>query len=419
MKIAVIGAGIAGLVATRQLYQQHEVTLFEAQNYLGGHTHTVTVAVDEQQFAVDTGFIVFNDRTYPNFIKLLQELGVAFKPTEMSFSIHCQRTGLEYNGRDLNTLFAQRRNLIRPQFYRMLVDILRFNRFGSDLERDINAELSLGELLYQHRYSKAFADHYLLPMGAAIWSALPTAVMAMPARFFIEFFRNHGLLTINNRPQWYVVEGGSREYVKKLIQLFAERVRIACPCPIKQIRRTANHVELELHSGEKETFDQVIIATHSDQALQLLAEPSRWEQAILGAMPYQENEVVLHIDTRLLPKRRLAWAAWNYHIPAQTQQQVAVSYNMNILQGLQAPRTFVVTLNNSSEIDPSSVLMRTAYHHPVFNQASLAAQQRYDEINGVDRIWYCGAYWGHGFHEDGVNSALRCTAKLIDQKRAA
>jgi len=410
MKIAIIGTGISGLTAAWRLHREHQLILFEANHYIGGHTNTVDVVAGGQSCAVDTGFIVFNDRTYPNFIQLLNELGVASQPTIMSFSVRCQRTGLEYNGNNLNSLFAQRRNVFRPSFYRMLRDILRFNREAPAVLATENHATNLQDYLNQQGYGREFRDHYIIPMAAAIWSAEPAVMGRIPVRYFVRFFKNHGLLSINDRPQWRVIQGGSRSYVRPLTAPFRDRIRLHCP--VEWVRRRPTHVLVKPRHGEIERFDAVIMATHSDQALRLLADPSQQEVEILSAIPYQENEAVLHTDTRLLPRRRLAWAAWNYHIPAQSQTLAAVTYNMNILQNLDAPLTFCVTLNRSDDIDPAKVLYRTVYHHPVFTPASVAAQERWPEINGVNRTWYGGAYWGHGFHEDGVNSALAVRQSL-------
>ncbi len=417
MRIAIIGTGIAGMTAAWRLHREHELTVFEAAARSGGHTNTVAVTIGGKDYAIDTGFIVFNDRTYPNFIQLLQELEVAAQPTTMSFSVRCDKTGLEYNGASLNTLFAQRRNLLRPSFHRMLRDILRFNREAPDVLAGAGSPLSLGDYLEQQRYSREFIDHYLIPMGAAIWSARPELMGSIPARYFVQFFHNHGLLSIDQRPHWRVVQGGSHRYVQRLVAPFRDRIRLACP--VTWVRRSPGGVLIKPQEGGVERFDAVIIATHSDQALRLLVDPSERERAILGAIPYQENEVVLHTDTRLLPRRRRAWAAWTYHIPRQVQAPVAVTYNMNILQGLEAPETFCVSLNSNATIDPARILYRTVYHHPVYTPDAVAAQQRREEINGVNRTWYCGAYWGYGFHEDGVNSALAVVRQLQQTQRWA
>ncbi len=416
MNIAIIGAGISGLTAAWELHRDHALTIFEANDYIGGHTHTVEVEVQGQRYAVDTGFIVFNDWTYPNFIALLEQLGVTAQPTLMSFSVRCERTGLEYNGENLNTLFAQRRNLFRPSFHRMIRDILRFNRAAPALLNE-SRDLSLEDYLREGRYSQEFIDHYILPMAAAIWSAESAVMGQMPMRFFVRFFKNHGLLSVTDRPQWRVIQGGSHRYVERLIAPFRDRIRLNCP--VEWIRRQPNPVEIKPWGGPVERFDHVIIATHSDQALRLLADPTPQEREILGALPYQENDVVLHTDTRLLPRQRRAWAAWNSHLPAQPRERVAVTYNMNILQGLSAPETFCVTLNQNEAIDPARILYRTTYHHPVFTANGVRAQARRAQISGVNRTGYCGAYWSYGFHEDGVNSGLAAARELREAQREA
>ena len=416
MNIAIIGTGISGLTAAWHLHREHRLTIFEANDYIGGHTNTVEAEFWGKTYAVDTGFIVYNDWTYPHFIELLAQLGVASQPTLMSFSVRCERTGLEYNGQDLNTLFAQRFNLFRPSFHRMLRDILRFNREAPALLEG-DCEISLNDYLREQRYSREFIEQYIIPMAAAIWSAEPGLMGEMPARFFVQFFKNHGLLSVSQRPQWRVIQGGSRNYVGPLTAPFRDRIRLNCP--VEWIRRQPNHVQVKTRHGPVERFDEVVIATHSDQALRLLADPTPREREILGAIPYQENEAVLHTDTRLLPRRKLAWAAWNYHLAEQPQTRVAVTYNMNILQNLDAPVTFCVTLNPSEAIDPARILYRTTYHHPVFTDAGVRAQARRAEISGVNRTWYCGAYWSYGFHEDGVNSGLAVADGLLERPAVA
>ncbi len=415
MKIAVIGTGIAGNVVAHRLHRSHDITVFEAGDYVGGHTNTIDVGHAGQRFAVDTGFIVFNDRTYPNFIRLLDELGVVSQPSDMSFSVKCERSGLEYNGTSLNALFAQRRNLLRPSFHRMIRDILRFNREAPALLHSEDDAATLGEYLEENRYSRQFIEHYIVPMGAAIWSADPRRMYVFPARYFVRFFHNHGMLSVNDRPVWRVIRGGSKQYVERLTAGFRDRIRLASP--VQWVRRRATHVELKPRGGEPERFDHVFIACHSDQALSLLADASALEREVLGAIPYQENEAVLHADASLLPRRRLAWAAWNYHILDRAQDRVALTYNMNILQTLKAPVQFCVTLNNSDAIDPGKVIKRVVYHHPVYTRAGVAAQARQAEINGIGRTYFCGAYWRHGFHEDGVVSALAALGHFHDRTR--
>jgi predicted NAD/FAD-binding protein len=404
MRIAVIGSGVSGMVAAYRLCREHEVTVFEAGAHIGGHTHTVDVDHDGVSYAVDTGFIVYNDWTYPRFIEILEELGVPWQPSDMSFSVRCEKTGLEYNGTSLNALFAQRRNFLRPRFLRMIQDILRFNRRAPALLQADDATLSLGEYLERDGYSRYFIDHYIIPMGAAIWSSRPIDMLHFPARFFVEFFANHGFLSVNERPTWRVIRGGSREYVKRLTAPYAARIRLNTP--VAGIQRQRTHCVVRLKNGAVESFDQVFIACHSDQALKLLSDPSREESEILGSIQYQANEGLLHTDTRLMPKRALAWAAWNYHLPIEQYERVTVTYNMNILQTLAAPVQFMLTLNRSDDVDARKVLGRFVYEHPVYTSAGVAAQKRRAEISGPRRTFYCGAYWSYGFHEDGVKSAL-------------
>ena len=408
MKIAIIGSGIAGNVVARHLHQAHEITVFEAADHIGGHTHTHDIALDGEHHQIDTGFIVFNDWTYPNFIELLDELGVASQPSPMSFSVRNETSGVEYNGTSLNTLFAQRLNLLRPSFHRMIRDILRFNREAHGLLALEAPELALGDYLYAGRYSRQFIEDYLIPMGAAIWSTDPALMLEFPARYFVRFFHNHGMLSVDHRPQWRVIRGGSVRYVEKLVAPFRHRIRLNAA--VATVRRTGGGVLVKTPDAAPERFDQVFFACHSDQALRLLADASPLEREVLGAIRYQENEVVLHTDRSLLPRKRLAWAAWNYHIAAADEagqaQRVALTYNMNILQGLNSRHTFCVTLNRTDEIDQRRIIKRLTYHHPLYTPAGVAAQQRQHEVNGVNRSYFCGAYWRCGFHEDGVVSAL-------------
>jgi predicted NAD/FAD-binding protein len=405
MRIAIIGSGIAGLTCAHLLSGRHEVTVYEAADWVGGHTHTVDVHWQGQAYAVDTGFIVFNDWTYPRFIQLLDHLGVASRPTQMSFSVHDPLSGLEYNGHDLDSLFAQRRNLLSPGFWGMLRDILRFNRQAlADLDgQRIDVTTTLGDYLQTQHYGRRFIDHYLVPMGSAIWSMSQADMLDFPLAFFVRFCRNHGLLSVTHRPQWRVIEGGSRSYLAPLCQPFAERLRLACP--VHQVYRDAGGVTLASPAG-RERYDTVVFACHSDQALALLEAPSLHEREVLGAIRYASNDVVLHTDTRLLPRRRKAWAAWNYRLGGDAQASAAVTYDMNILQGIEAPVTFCVSLNQTALIDPAQVLARFDYAHPQYSQAALLAQARIGELQGRQHSFYCGAYWANGFHEDGVASAL-------------
>lgn len=403
MKIAIIGSGIAGLTAAHHLHAAHDITLFEAGDHLGGHVDTHDVELGGRQFSVDTGFIVFNHRTYPRFVELLADLAIDSRPSEMSFAVTCAKSGLEYNGTSLNALFAQRENLLKPSFWRMLNDILRFNREAPELLRQPGEEISLGDYLARGGYNERFRDYYILPMGAAIWSTDPASMLAFPARFFIRFFINHGLLSVTDRPQWRTIKGGSRSYVERLVAPFRENVRLSSP--VQRVDRHPDFVEVHL-ADRTERFDTVFLACHSDQALALLSNPSPAEREVLSAIPYQANEAVLHTDINLLPKKRLAWAAWNYVMPDGPGGRVCLTYNMNLLQGIEADETVCVTLNASERIAPDKVLARMTYHHPLFTREGVAAQARHREIDGTLRTYYCGAWWANGFHEDGVVSAL-------------
>ena len=406
MKIAIIGSGISGLTAAYLLNRQHDISVFEASSWVGGHTHTVDVQVDGRHYAIDTGFIVFNDWTYPNFIELLKQLDVGYQPTEMSFSVCDPVSGVEYNGNTLNSLFAQRRNLLSPAFWGMLRDILRFNREAVDdlQQQRVASDLSLGDYLEQRGYGQRFIQQYIVPMGAAIWSMSLADMLNFPLQFFLRFFKNHGLLSVTDRPQWQVIKGGSSSYVAPLSASFAERIRLNCA--VQRVERDASGVTVHSAVGS-ERFDKVVFACHSDQALKILAEPSTAEQEILGALPYADNDVVLHTDTRLLPKRPLAWASWNYRLGGPTNQPAALTYNMNILQGIDSPTTFCVSLNQAVAIDPSTILARYTYAHPQYSLAGVAAQARWQELLGANHSYFCGAYWANGFHEDGVVSGLR------------
>ncbi len=404
MRIAVIGAGIAGNTVAYHLCRAHDITVFEANRYVGGHSNTIDVDIDGCEYAVDTGFMVYNDWTYPNFIRLLDELGVSSQETSMSFAVHSEATGLEYNGSTLSGLFAQRRNILNPRFWRMIGDILRFNREAPALLDDHAHDMTLGEYLSRNEYSVDFVNHYIIPMGAAIWSSVPETMHEFPARFFVRFFANHGLLSINDRPKWRVISGGAKCYVDKLTAPFREHIRLGSR--VISIRRTSTGVVVATEDFGSEHFDAVFIATHSDQALCLLSDATPLEHDVLGALTYQENEAVLHTDTSVLPRARRAWAAWNYLVPANRRERVVVTYNMNILQSLRSNRALLVTLNDCESIDPARVLRRITYHHPVFTADAVAAQRHQAQINGKHRTYFCGAYWRNGFHEDGVMSAL-------------
>lgn len=412
MKIAVIGSGISGLSAAYLLQHNHDITVFESEDSIGGHTATMDVNVHGRDYAVDTGFIVYNDWTYPNFIRLMEKLGVQSQPTEMSFSVSCELSGLEYGGTNLNSLFAQRRNIFSPSYLKMIKDILRFNQQAiQDLESGrIDKTTTLGEYLKHNSYGATFANKYLIPMGSAIWSASTDSMFEFPLLFFVRFFKNHGLLSVNNRPQWQVIKGGSREYLQPLTAGFKQSIRVNSP--VSTISRDHDGVDVQLADGRVERFDQVIIASHSDQALAMLADACTAEKEVLGAIPYQQNDVVLHTDESILPEKKLAWSSWNYRLRSERQEQAVLTYNMNILQGIDAPVTFCVTLNATESIDASKILGQYNYSHPVFSLASVAAAERWSDINGVNRTWFCGAYWANGFHEDGASSGIRVAKAL-------
>ncbi|WP_114785609.1 NAD(P)/FAD-dependent oxidoreductase [Vibrio tetraodonis] len=407
MNVAIIGSGISGLTCGYYLHKEHNVTLFEANDYIGGHTATVDVQLDGESYAVDTGFIVFNDRTYPNFIELMDEIGVSGIASQMSFSVRNDAHGLEYNGHTVSTLFAQKRNWLNPKFYRFIFEILRFNKQVKAIaSQNACQDITLGEFLTSHGFNRFFCDNYILPMGAAIWSSTLADMRAFPLTFFARFFLNHGLLDITNRPQWYVIKGGSREYIGPLTKGFSDRILLNTP--VDSVTRDQAGVTVHF-DGRSERFDHVIFACHSDQALKMLKDASSSEYAVLSKLEYQANDVVLHTDESILPERKAAWASWNYRLSGADEEENAaptLTYNMNILQHIAAPQTFCVSLNSNEQIDQSKVLRRFVYHHPVFNSQSMKAQARKKEINGVCNTWFCGAYWYNGFHEDGVKSAL-------------
>lgn len=404
-RVAIVGSGISGLAAAHVLRRACEVEVFEAADWLGGHTHTVPVEVEGRRYDVDTGFIVFNERTYPGFCRLLAQLGVESKPTEMSLSVRCERTGLEYAGGTLGQLFADRRNLVRPSFLRMVRDVPRFYRDARRLLAAPDEKVTLGAWLAGRGYSREFVELHLVPMTAAIWSAEPGRVLEFPALTLLRFFENHGLLSLRDRPRWRVVAGGSARYVEALVAPFRDRVHLRCP--VRAVRRLPGGVEITTGDGARRRFHHVVLATHADQALALLADPSPAERAVLGAFRTQPNDVVLHTDAGLLPRRRRAWASWNYHAGTSDAVGAAVTYHMNRLQGLDAPVELCVTLNQSGRIDPARVLARFRYRHPVLDLAATRAQRHHAAVSGQRRTHYCGAYWGSGFHEDGLQSALR------------
>ena len=410
MKIAVVGAGVSGLVATHLLAPEHDVTVFEAGDHAGGHTNTVRVDTAHETHWVDTGFIVFNDRNYPRFERLLDRLGVPAQPSDMSFAVSDAHGDFEYASTSPNALFAKRAHLGTPWFHRMLADLVRFQREARKLLASDAHDPSLGHFLEERRYSRAFINRLIVPQAAAVWSADPRQMWSFPARFLIEFFDNHGMLGLRDRPRWRTIQGGSHRYVEQLTAPWRDRLRLATP--VTEIRRHDDHVEVTPRGQAAERFDHVVLATHSDQALRLLADPTEREHELLGAIPYQPNEAVLHTDRRLLPRRRRAWASWNYHLLDEPTGKPTVTYHMNRLQSLRARSELCVTLNHTEAIDPDAVIRTIPYAHPVFTAQGQAAQARHDEISGRNRTHYCGAYWGWGFHEDGVKSGERVATAL-------
>lgn len=419
MNIAIIGSGIAGLTSAFVLAKKHKVTLFEANHYIGGHTNTIDVREGNRSIPVDTGFIVFNQPNYPNLCKLFQRLGVESRDSDMSFSVLCERSGIEYNGSGINSLFAQRSNLFRPDHWRMISDILRFNREApAQLGGDLDDSVTVSGYLARHGFSDAFARRYLLPLGASLWSCGAAQFGNFPMRFVIEFLHNHRMLQVDGRPVWKTVRGGSREYVRRMVSNLDAKIRLSTP--VAGVRRERGGVEIRLESGEVEHFDEAIMACHADQSLRMVEDPDGLEHDVLVRFPYQPNEVVLHTDTRVLPQRKKAWASWNYRIPARNVSNVTVTYNMNMLQGIESERTYCVSLNLVSKIDASKVIRRISYDHPLFVPGRSAAQSYHGELIRRRGISYCGAYWGYGFHEDGVRSALNvCAAFSQDLERAA
>ena len=405
MRIAIIGSGIAGLASAWLLSKdaRHEVVLFEAEDRLGGHTHTHDIELGDRCYTVDTGFIVHNPQHYPLLNGLFAELGVRSRPTTMSFSVRDDARDLEYNATDVDALFCQRRNLVSPRFWRMLRDLFRFYREAPALLDSVGEGPTLGDYLDAHGYGTMFRDAHLVPMASALWSSPSARILAFPAKYLVQFMANHQMLQVSGRPQWRVVEGGSSRYIEALRARWRVRERLSTP--VRMVLRDDDGASVFLDGGV-ERFDQVVLACHSDQALRLLDDADPNERGILGAMPYQANDTVLHTDAGVLPRRRKAWAAWNALVPRDPDAVCTVSYCMNLLQGIASPEPFVVTLNRAAAIDPAKILRRMRYHHPLYSHASVAAQKRRAEIQGRRRTWFAGAYWGWGFHEDGMRSAV-------------
>lgn len=405
MKVAIVGSGISGMTAARVLARRNDVTLFEAAHYVGGHTNTVRVTEGRRTLAVDTGFIVFNEANYPNLCALFRAIGVESRESDMSFSVHCDKTGLEYNGTSLATLFAQRRNLLRPRFWRMLAEILRFNREAPlALENGIEDSVTVADFVDKNRYSEAFVEQYLVPLGASLWSCHARGFLRFPMRFVIEFLSNHAMLQVDGRPMWRTVVGGSDAYVGPLTEPLRDHIHVNTP--VTAVTRVRSGVDITFDGGHRERYDEVVLACHADQSLRLVTNPDPQEREILGHFPYQVNHAVLHTDTALLPDRPKTWASWNYRIPADTEDHVTVTYNMNMLQGLESTNTYCVSLNQTGRIEPGKIIRRIRYEHPMFIPGRDHAQERHPELIRRRGISYCGAYWGYGFHEDGVRSAL-------------
>jgi predicted NAD/FAD-binding protein len=414
MRIAIIGTGIAGLTCAHLLKEKHDVTVFERDRRPGGHTNTVRVEVGDETYEVDTGFIVYNERNYPGLVRLFERLGVPTKPSDMSFGVSDSATGVEWCATSPKTVFAQPHNILQPVFLRMLTEVVRFNR----RTRRLNAaglihDITLRELVALGRWSPQMVDWYLAPMVSAVWSAPIGDALDIPAETFARFFDNHGLLRLGAQPRWRTVAGGAHTYVERILAPLGRRVRLATP--VTKVIRRAGQIELLTEQYGPERFDHVILASHSDQSLELLADPSPAERAVLGSIRYQPNIAVLHTDERLLPRARRAWASWNYRLDdagGAGPGGATLTYHMNRLQSIDSSHQIFVTLNQIQTVDPGRVLGVFEYAHPVIDTAAVAAQQRYAEISGLQSTWYCGAYWGYGFHEDGVQSALRVCRAL-------
>ncbi len=404
-RIAVIGTGISGLTCAYQLHPRYDITVFDCNDYIGGHTNTVSVLENERRLNIDTGFIVFNDQNYPNLCRLFDKLGVPSQDSDMSFSVHCEQSGLVYNGTSITSLFVQRKNLFKLEFLLMLKEILRFHRHARQvLHAGLDDYVTVENFLRIHDYSRTFYDHYLLPLGASLWSSPAEKFRCFPMKFVLDFLDNHSMLQVNDRPVWKTVTGGSSVYVKEMTRNFIDRIILSRP--VTRVTRNTGSVELAFANGKTAGFDEVIFATHSDQALRLLTNPTAEETEILGQFAYERNEVILHTDVRMLPPLKNAWASWNYRILADRERPAAVTYNMNMLQSLDSDKTYCVSLNQGNDIDRSQVLAHYNYMHPVFSPGRDQMQSRHHELVRNRRISFCGAYWGFGFHEDDVNSAL-------------
>ena len=409
LNIAIIGSGISGLTSAYILDKHHNITLFEKNDYYGGHTHTHTLTDGESDYNVDSGFIVYNENTYPNFIRLLEKLNVESQISSMGFSVKSSDKDFEYSGNSLNAIFTQRSNIINPNFLGMIKSIIRFNKISQLDMHDISKSMTLNEYLNKKKFSSFFINHYIIPMAASIWSTSPNKTLDMPAYFFISFFKNHGLLKIIDRPQWWVIKNGSKQYVEKIIHSLNGNLLLNSK--INSINRRDGKVVV-MFDGQKKTFDKVVLATHSDQSLSLLDDPSDDEKKVLSKIKYQKNIAYIHTDENILPKRKNAWSSWNYLLGNEYDKKVTLTYNMNILQSLKAKKTFCVTLNNCELIDENKIIKEITYHHPLFTTETIKSQSNKDLIDGKINTYFCGAYWSNGFHEDGVKSAIDVCKKL-------
>lgn len=411
MKVAVIGSGISGISAAEYLSEKCDVTVFEKNGRVGGHADTHRIDIGGEEIDVDTGFIVFNPDNYPRFSQLLEKYQVAYKDSDMSFAVSNRFTGLEYNATNLNTLFCQRRNLLNPKFYRMIKDIIRFYREASELLEDEFSDVSLGEYLRTNKYSDYFINEHIIPMASALWSGKADLIMDFPAKYLVAFMKNHNMMQLDNRPVWKTIDGGSKKYLQAITEKANFTVKLNST--IKHIVRDTANVKIVMEDGTEDIYDHIVMACHSDQALMLLENPTPQEDAVLGAIKYQRNEICLHWDTELLPRNKNAWASWNVLRNESSKEQCTVSYYMNLLQSLPTSMPVIVSLNMSEQVDDSKVWKYLEYEHPVYTQDTIEAQKRKIDIQGRNRSYFCGAYWGWGFHEDGARSGLEAAQQLL------
>ena len=406
MKIAIIGSGISGLTSAYLLHKKHDITLFESNNYIGGHTNTITVNDENNnQLNVDTGFIVYNNDTYPNFVKILNKLKVETQPSTMSFSLSCERSGMEYGTGNLKALFGNKSNIISFQFYKLLFGIFTyFKKAKTFLKHNNDFSYTVLDFIKSAKINNYTYEKFILPMASAIWSTNFDEIEQMPAKYLFEFYKNHDLLSINPSKKWRVIKGGSKQYVSKLIKPFDNRIRINSK--VRSIKRAKNTIYLKTDHNEKEEFNAVILACHSDQALKILEDSTNQEKEILANIPYQLNQAILHTDTSVLPKNKKMWSSWNSYIPKEQNSNVSLTYNMNILQSIKSKNTFCVSINMENNINPSKIIKKINYSHPTFNKKSVFAQSQKNKISGIKNTYFAGAYWRYGFHEDGVLSAL-------------